>query len=428
MRAHLWSLLALTSLGACGSDKTFVDGGLDGTTGDPDATVGPDAAAGAAVTVTVHDWRTAGQPVVGAAVLAVDAAGAVVGRAATDAAGEAASVVPAGGSLLVVDRTGNLTSFLGLVAGDHLFVGTAITVGTATNGTVVVPAGPAGTVRYQVSGACTYGASVTPRITVGVSDACPAGARDVVATAFSAATRLGYLHGPAAAVAPGATVTLPGPWAAPGSFAVALGGVPASVSQIQLRHGVMFGAALATFDDDALPAAVAGAVAATFPHPAALGDGTTIGLRVIQTGGLQTIDRYQAGQVNRFDIGSLDGELLPALADVTPTGDGLSWTLGGGAAYDGALVRLEALEKGATRATWRFVLPAGATRVVLPTLPADLADDWAPIDGVAAQVELIDSHVTTARDFRQTIFTTALDAHAGTSPSTVRRSTSETRF
>jgi len=169
-------------------------------------------------------------------------------------------------------------------------------------------------------------------------------------------------------------------------------------------------------------------VAATFPHPAALGDGTTIGLRVIQNGGLQTIDRYQAGQVNRFDIGSLDGELLPALADVTPTGDGLSWTLGGGAAYDGALVRLEALEKGATRATWRFVLPAGATRVVLPTLPADLADDWAPIDGVAAEVELIDSHVTTARDFRQTIFTTALDAHAGTSPSTVRRSTSETRF
>lgn len=428
MRAQLSTLIALGALAACGNDKTFVDGGLDGTTGDPDATVGPDAAAGAAVTVTVHDWRTAGRPVLGADVLFLDAAGAVAARAVTDAAGAAAGVVPAGGSLLVVDLTDNLTSFVGVAAGDQLFVGTATTIGAATNGTVIVPAGPAGTVRYQVSGACTYGASVTPTITVGVSDACPAGARDVVATAFSAATRLGYLHGPAAAVAPGTTVTLPGPWAAPGSFAVALGGVPASVSQIQLRHGVMFGAARATFDDDVLPAAVAGAVAATFPHPAALGDGTTIGLRMNQTGGQQTIDRYQSGQINRFDIADLDGELLPAIADPAPTPDGLAWTLAGGAPYDGTLVTLEALEKGSTLATWRFVLPAGATRVVLPTLPADLEDDWAPVDGVAAQIDLIDSHVTTTRDFRQTVFTTALDAHAGTSPSTVRRSTWTPRF
>jgi hypothetical protein len=86
------------------------------------------------------------------------------------------------------------------------------------------------------------------------------------------------------------------------------------------------------------------------------------------------------------------------------------------------LVTLDALEKASGRGTWRVVAPAGTTAVSLPSLPADLAGRWAPIDGVDGRVTLIESHVAPGREFRETVFTTARSERAGTAPSTVRTS------
>ena len=422
MRTHVGVMAML--LAGCGSSPVLVDGGAEDAPGALDAIATDDASTGGPVAVTVYAWDGTGV-VEGADVLFLTAARAVASRTTTGADGRATGVVPGGGAVLVVDGN-DLTTILAVEAGDELVVGSTRPRAFAMNGAIVVPSGPAGTTRYTVAGACTYGSSTTTTITTQLSDACPPGARELLVSALAGTTRVGYLHAAAASPAPGTTIGLAGPWAAPATFAVDVRGVPASAAAVRVVHAPVAGAAQLSTELDSLPAPVGGVTTASLAHPPTGGDGTLI-ITYVDTagGGFHRVATYHAGRVTSLTVADLGASLLPTVGGLAGDGGRLSWTLSAGAPYDGAVVTLDALEKGSSRATWRIVTPVGATEVVLPSLPADLDGTWAPVDGVAADVTLIESHVSPGRELRQTVFTSARDEQGGPLPSTVRTSSSD---
>lgn len=428
MKPGTWPIVMMTLMVGCGGDGATdaTDAGID--------------ARGANVAVTVHRGR---RLVANADVLFFDAGGALAGRTRSDVDGRASGMVPAGGSLLVVDLLvrndeHGMMSFYGLEDGDELVVDGSRTpwwlyqpLGAELEGIVVFPLGPAGTQGYRLKADCVRGGEPLNggpdgqgnyRMFVYVDSGCPAGEREVVVVAEGGGARLGYLH-QRIAIRAGVTTTLAGTWTAPGTLTATVRGIPSGLDFVRVLHAVTFGGKTVTTDEDYFADPV-GVATATFSHPQALGDGTLFEVSphpippippAFGHGG-HTLRRYVAAQAPTLEIADLAAGYVPELADVRLVGAALSWTVGSGAPYDGIVFLLG----GGVPSEWMVVLPPGTTSARLPTLPPDLEAQWAPVDGVYAARIVIDSHVGTYRDFRQTIFTTALDATAGTSPSTVR--------
>lgn len=429
----LLPLAACAALAACDpGGQPIADAGVDaagaGDGGAPDADThdasGDAGGQPAMVTVTVYDWRGSGQVVMGAHALFLTSAGGVVSRTTTDSAGTATGLVPAGGQLLIVDHDGNLTSYVGLEDGDQLVVGQPTRTGMAVNGTVTVPAAPGGATRYQVVGRCATGTSTTTTITVGINDSCAGGPRDLLVTASNAAGAIGYLHAPAVAIAPATTTPLTGTWATPGSFAAQVAGVPAEVALLRMSHLVYAAGSPLSSNLEVLPPATGGVISATFPHPIGVGDASlTVLYATDSAGGFRRVASYTA-PTTTLQVPDLAAAMLPAVTSVSALGDGdATWTVAGTASVDGIVVTLDALEKGASRATWRWVLRGTDRSLSAPVLPADLAGEWTPIDGVDVDVTLIESSsVATSRQFRETVFTTARRETFGAMPVVVRTS------
>lgn len=431
-RRRLGMSLGLTlglGLVACGDSPTIPDAGgglpIDSAGPGVDAPAQVDAStAGVTVTVTAYTWDNTAQLVPGADVLVHAAGGAsVTSRTTTDAAGQATVTVPPGGTVTVVDGN-ELTTFHAVEDGDQLVAGIATSFGTSAGGIVTIPAGPAGTTNYRVVGPCVFGQSNTTTVPINIRSACGAAPRELLVEARDTpGNKLGYLFQAGVGVAPATTVAVTGTYAAPGTFNVNLGGLPAGTTGVAIRHFATVGPNIIGGNTETLPPPTGSSVTAALQHPAGIGDRTLTGYFIYDgNGGIRSVETALGQASTTLTVADVGAELVPAVTGFAGTPSGLTWTLGAGLPVDGMVLTLEALEKTAVRGTWRLVLPPGATGATEPMLPADLADAFAPVDGVDGELVLIDSHLAAGRAFRQGVFSGAQDPLSVAPPATVRLS------
>ena len=96
-------------------------------------------------------------------------------------------------------------------------------------------------------------------------------------------------------ITPATTTPLTGTWAAPGTFAATLAGVPAEVGLLRMSHLVYAGGAPLSANLETLPAATGGMVSATYPHPVGVGDASLVLLYASDaSGGFRRIANYTA--------------------------------------------------------------------------------------------------------------------------------------
>lgn len=335
---------------------------------------------GPTTVVTVRTVDELDAPVAGVTVIGNDAAGGQVDQQVTDAAGEAALAVPAGGSITTHDAnpaappdlvTHAWTTVLGVELGDVILVRVARGAAVDRLVEVIAPPLPAGATAYQVSAPCagsdTGGPGDPARLWLDLR--CPDhGPMVVTALAADQVTVVAYLELADVAFAP-ATITVSGAWTAPArAYEVMLTGVGASgaqVSRAALSGGypVHWSAPAMTLE---VPAQHGGG-----PRPA-IGDSA---LYQVTTGAGDFCDRRsqahleaRAADVDRFELDL--GALLPPITDVALADRQVSWTGGGGAAASGVSVYLTAalgsFDVVGQARTWTVVAPPGVTTVTMP--------------------------------------------------------------
>lgn len=353
-----------------------------------------DAAAPANVTLTVRSYLGAISDIIaGAPVMFMDASGAIASATTSDAMGRASGVVPPGGSVTV--DSGELTTFYGVEDGDDLTVGGPQGGNEAPAGTVVVPEGPAGTTLYQVVAGCMRGQSLTTTINLWLWPGCAPGPRVALASAsmsdipkFQVLTTL--------SLPLMSTLTLTGPWAEPAIFTTTLRGVPPSWG-IVAHNSALAGDQNLHHTPVGMPAAVAGVTSATSNHPPEIGDGTMVSLLLYAEGLRHLLAWREVGYRTGFALLDLAAEMLPAVANLTGSSAGASWTIGSGRTYDGIIVRFEGQTANGGSRRWYVVAPVGTTSLTLPAVPG-----WGPFVRTHIMVSLVESsHVEPGRDFRQ---------------------------
>jgi hypothetical protein len=366
----------------------------DAATDDAATDAAIDGAAAANVTLTVRSYLGQLSDIIaGAPVMFMDASGAIASQTTSDAMGRASGVVPPGGSVTV--DNGQLTTFYDVEDGEDLAVGGPQGGNEAPAGTVVVPDGPPDTTLYRVVAGCVRGESHSTTVDLWIWPGCSPGPRVALASAsmpgipkFRVLTAL--------SLPLMSTLTLTGPWAEPAIFTTTLHNVPPSWS-ILAHNSAVAGDQNLHHTPLAMPPAVAGVTSATSIHPPEIGDGTMVSLILGAEGLRHLLAWREPGYRTGFALGDLAAEMLPAVADLSGSSTGASWTIGPGRAYDGIIVRFEGQTANGGSRRWYVIAPVGTTSLTLPAVPG-----WGPFVRTHIMVSLVEgSHVEPGRDFRK---------------------------
>nr|HEX4314735.1 hypothetical protein [Kofleriaceae bacterium] len=377
MRATWWAVLAVAA--ACGNDTAPLAGDA---AAHHDAA--PDSSDGGsddvALTVTVR-----GAPAGGLAVYFVDAGDAVVATATTDATGTARAPLAAGGSVTAVvpdagsDGSTELDTIAGVAPGDRLHVAVGSAAPAPLELTIVVPADtgtsandyhlftPCGD-RDITPGGPPIGDHARPRadnapVTVTLDDCAGSAIDMVVETSDFIEDFDGTFYAPGVAIAPGATVTLPGPYGSAAHVAVTVAGVPSG----ELADSLAFVATPSGQVFDALVAVGSSSDAELPPVP----DATAAFITQITppgTGGVEQdiIDWGALGSAYAVDAGSALLAPITRGPTVDAPGRAVAWSQGSGAPAEFAVVAITT-----PAARWRLAAPAApaAPAARFPTIP-----------------------------------------------------------
>lgn len=415
MRASTFVLVVAVWLPACISDATDP---LDESQVVPFERRVP----GGEVTVQVYGRTGSGiRSLSGFPVLFHTPSGALLSRSTTDASGRARGFAVRGGAVTIVERGSRiLTTIFDVAPGDALTVGDVGSWGPALLGTatVEVPLSPnSPDDEYDIQGPCTQGNSgddsSDPPTSVPVQlwPACPA-TRPTVAISYQSnfQAMTGYLYDPAASFIPGRTTMLNGAWLPPGTFDLALTGVPGDVG---LRvHRFLVGQLIFQFMTSTFLVRD-GSFAEQFRRDAIVGDGTMTTILFGWgggAGGFNSIQEYHAGQTVALtadvsaDLIARPVDEVAAIGQLSPHGPnvpvGGSWRLVGNNTADGMIAQLRARDHNLNaESTWTAVLPPGTLQYRLPRLPEDLVDLWTGVPSLLRVVN-VDSPATSYDEFR----------------------------
>jgi hypothetical protein len=398
MRTFL-ALLTL-SLAACDAAAPLDAGGLPGDGGPTDAPEGDAGLSDAPsdtgsdaptdvptdafvpplpVTVVVTDGTT---PHPGARVAFFDAAGVLVASAITGADGRASQLLEPG-SMVVAIPSGpadNIQSFvwMGVAPGDVLplvrrpdpssvLIDTAFRVPTL-----------AGAVRWQLDTECGLTNTFTHPIVLGVPEDCALS--DVVATYFDGASEvLGTVSALDQPISPGTELDLSARRARPLRPAtITFSGLPPETVYASLEARVRFGSVMAPVVVDTTTS-TSGTMSASGSLPDTAEGGEVRQLaRVVAFGGSLSVERVgpSATPLAYAEVA------MPVISGVgyTPSLRRLTVTVAGSGAItpDASYVQLTVIGPG-QRIDWHIFSPV-VDEIVLPTLPAEMADAELPLD------------------------------------------------
>jgi hypothetical protein len=341
---------------ACGDAAPAADAGLaDGAVGDGAA---DDAAVDAALAgVTVTAVGDDGRPETGTVVLVHDADGALLGRYATNAAGQAVVDAPGGGMVSAVQYGSGravTTTVLGVQPLDELHFQAPPRVPVRTTQIEVLARHLPGASSYRAFSSCG-GSDQRGDFLLWISpvSACLEGLARFVVVATGADGVLRQTH----TVVEGAEPI------------VGFAGEYEPLAELVLDvRGSRLAARL-------LPVLPAGHEA-LLPVPTSLGAGLIpVPLAGVGSGLSFVIDNETGGIAQRFATTpttpvALDLDALPVVDSLRYEDATLRWSARGGA-IDGVVVRIIATEGPAT--TWRFVAAPETGAITPPALPDDLA-------------------------------------------------------
>jgi hypothetical protein len=384
------------------------------------------AAAPALVTVQLLGHQFFGDPEPGQPVLAYDAAGALTARVATDASGAAEILVPAGGSLTVVELVpSQLTTFYGLEDGDSLTVGDLNRFDVLElETTVTVPVGTTPNNAYILQGPCSGSDYVqTEVVPVFLRSGCvDLPTTPMMATLFFAFGNelMGYIYDPDVDLGSGTPTALDGEWQPPFPFHLDLTGIaeryfPLPDFALERMIGPM------TFYNWQLGAngnileVIDGHTVGTL-YQGIGGDGTLTDLRFIRQGlpsGVNNVLEYRTeNQLSLVadvtaDLVTMPTDTAFVRGELEPGGPtdviGMTWTMDDGAAVDGVVVWVEKFRDDIAP-SWTIVMPPrpiGVNQIVLPPLPPDLVPVWAGGEINWWTVYAVDSLASSYAEFRR---------------------------
>jgi hypothetical protein len=343
----------------------------------------------------------------GVTVVFQDATGAVIGTATTDATGSAAMVVPAGSQVTALIGTASapsLTTVTEVAPGDVITIGDAAdksTFDAFVSIGAVPPSPPANTAQYFVQAGSTCGNNFTaPPGQLEIHGKCEAAGHVplLVVAADTSADTLAYSYlttfvvtddaGVGDASAPSAAITQP--WqTAMINDSLTLTNVGAitgvDLSSEEIAAGVPYAAQqyvnLSTGD--------AGVAPTVFPHHPGYADAiqdealerTFSGSFVYGLSLTQTFSAPTADSTTTFDLSTMLPSISATSIDATPSArPTVTWTAPTPVGNAGGFVMFgwsTPTDGGNVSGTWTIVVPASATSVIAPALPAALAA-WAP--------------------------------------------------
>ena len=383
--------LALVALGGCFEPKPF----------DPDPN--PDArqqGGPATVTIRSYSWRTIGEVVLEAPVLVHDRSGALVQRT-TSGVGSVTVSVPDGGSVTVIERISDVTTYVGVEDGDTIVVGSGGTVASDRVATVQLPAAPAGTDRYEIHGRCVIGSGPDRMaVPITIRGLCGVGPRDMLAIAEENGTQRNYLFQAGVNLVPDTANALTGSWLPVPNFTVSIGGL-ASAQNSTVTLGIRNRGRLVWGTGRIMPPPVGGTSTQTLRLPDA-GDESYLGYATNSPdGSAQSYYQMQA-RATAYSA-NLTEHPLHRPRQLAANRVRVSWrvetrTL----APDGVFVSVQAMNGANFGAIWRFILPGASTEAAIPTLPSDLASIWQPTS-IRASVNFEELSNSDAAAFRRDI-------------------------
>jgi hypothetical protein len=375
---------------ACGDAAPAADAGLaDGAVGDGAA---DDAAVDAALAgVTVTAVGDDGRPETGTVVLVHDADGALLGRYATNAAGQAVVDAPGGGMVSAVQYGSGravTTTVLGVQPLDELHFQAPPRVPVRTTQIQVLARPITGATRFRAFSSC--GGSdddVASILWISPVSACLEGLARFVVVASGADGVLGHVH---TVVDDGRTIV---------GFADDYAPLAELVLDVRGSSAIGSAAPIVPAGHEALLPVPTFLAAGLNTVPLA-GDGAGLSLTVSSSDG--SIAQRFATTPTAPVVMALDA--IPAVDDLRLRFDTrtFAWGVNGGAAADGLVLQIVAAD--GPRTTWRFVTPPDRRGLALPALPDDLAhlSPFAAEGALGAEVASIDLSWVSGWDaFRQ---------------------------
>lgn len=387
--------------GGGGVDGAVLDAGADA--GSIDAYVAP-----AQLTVLVTDGDA---PQAGAAVIWLDAAGAMLGETTTGADGRAALDLPEGGTVVAIPAapSGPLQTFvwLGAQPGDELRVVRRGTPAETTVATEVRVPPVAGGVRWQIDTECGVGVGTTSRGSVALRDDCTRS--DVVVTHYDGASEpIGTTVALDHAITPGSALDLSALTPLPSTSAtLALVGITADVTYADLSVNAWFGSVRSPAGIQADASSPTGPLTAAGMLPTLGASGRLVTLaQVSERGGRLYVERHGAA-LSDVDLAASQ---MPVLTALTYDARGRRITLAsagtGPVAVDGTYVRLMADGAGGRPLVWH-VLAGDTDTIRLPALPTAHADAELPLDATVAYAAYRLAAPSSPDEVRQRAFTLA---------------------